>query len=274
MHGALSAHLWACGLVWENLKDGKKKNVKGCSALLQPYHIPVPAASPRIAPASTSSCPAPPSAASPLQPPDLPDSSDAHKIFSNHQHQLIKLNNQIIVRDRALCGVCTALNALLGLCLLQYCCLRNTQVKYKFTNCLKILYLWIFAGCLVPLLAKAACFKSWLWILGGTPGFFHRGLENLSCSSILWCQIGSKVCGQQMQIWTWFGGFFFGVWLGFLEGCTVLGFFLAELAFSLLQVGCCGWCLMIPRGCISPILLFTLFISLVVFVGGNRWVHW
>lgn len=146
MHGVLSARLWACGLVWENLKDGKKNFKNRSPALLQPCHIPVPTASPQI-PASASSLPAPPSAAPPLQPLDCPDSSDAHKIFSNHQGELIKLSNEITVSDRALCGVCTTLNALLGHCLLQYCCLRNTQVKCKFHNCLKMMYLWVLAVC-------------------------------------------------------------------------------------------------------------------------------
>lgn len=140
MHGVLSARLWACGLVRENLKDGKKQKEDCSPALLQPCQILVPTASPQI-PASTSSLPAPPSAASPLQPLDCPDSSDAHKIFSNHQGELIKLNNEIIVSDRAQCGVSTMLKALLGHCLLQCCCLRNTQVKYKFHNYLKMFYL-------------------------------------------------------------------------------------------------------------------------------------
>lgn len=67
------------------------------------------------------------------------------KIFSNHQHQLIKPNNAIILELKCewqslVWNHSIVLTALvLGRCLPQCCscCLRNTEVKYKYRNCLR-----------------------------------------------------------------------------------------------------------------------------------------
>ena len=147
-------------------------------ALRQHCQVPVPAASHRHRACQHQLLPwhIPPSAL-PLQSMDLPDSSDTCKIFSNHHHQRSKPNNAIILelkreRQSPVWSHSIMLNALvLGRCLLQYCscCLRNTEVKYKYCNCLKMLYLitefYLFTGCLVNILANATCFKSWLNLL-------------------------------------------------------------------------------------------------------------
>lgn len=70
-------------------------------------------------------------------------------VFSNHHHQLIKPNSAVILELKhewwgPIWSHFTGLNALmLGCCLLQYCscCVRNTTVKCKYHNCLKMLHL-------------------------------------------------------------------------------------------------------------------------------------
>lgn len=208
---------------------------------------------------SDHSCPAPPSAASPLQPLHRPDSSDAHKIFNNHQLQLIKLNNQIPVSGRApehSVGTLPAAIAALETphsnpesIIASGCCISECE---------------LFAGCLVHLLAKAACFKTWFPGDQAVSTGFWRTCPALSCSA---ASLAMRFVVSKSE----FGGFWVFDWV-FLRG---IGGFFWQNSWPFLfsrwaAVGDDWWYpgadLICPAG--------TSFTPLVVLVGGNRWIHW